>query len=71
MTNENVRFSNKGWARKAMMILVDKMIVFETVYKYAGFGDHRIGFKFTDKSGNERTIWPDGEILLDVIRTSA
>ena len=70
MTTKTARYSNKGHARKAMTILVDKLVEFSTVYEYIGFGDHRIGLKFTDKNGKERMIWPIDDMLVEVIRNS-
>ena len=70
MTNENVRFTNKSWARKAMTILVDKRVEFKTIYEYTGVDGYRIGLEYIDQSGANRKIWPDGDMLVDVIRTS-
>jgi len=53
-----------------MTILVDQLVEFKTVYEYIGFGDHRIGLKFTDKNGKERLIWPIDDMLVEVIRNS-
>ena len=68
--NENVRFSNKGWARKAMTILVDKRVEFKIIYEYTGIDGYCIGLEYTDKNGEKRKIWPISKILLDVVRTS-
>ena len=68
--NETVRYINKSWARKAMTILVDARVEFTTIYKYTGIDGYLIGLEYTDKSGEKRVSWPDGEILLDVLRTS-
>jgi hypothetical protein len=63
-------FCDKNWARKAMTILLDKRVVFETVYTYIGYDVYRIGVKYKDKFGEERTIWPIDERFLNTIRES-
>jgi len=68
--NEKVRYSNKGLARKAMTILLDKGVVFTTFYEYAGYGEHRIRLDYTDKNGEQRQVWPVDEMMVDVIRCS-
>jgi uncharacterized protein (DUF1684 family) len=68
--NEKTKYSNKGWARKAMTVLLDKRVPFETIYEYAGYDEYRIGLKYTDKNGSQRLVWPMDEMLFDVIRTS-
>jgi len=68
--NENVRFTNKNHTRKAMTILIDKQVVFKTVYEYTGIDGYCIGLEYTDKIGEQRLIWPVDDTLVDVVRTS-
>ena len=70
MTNENARYVNKSWARKAMTILIDKQVEFTTIDEYTGIDGYRIGLEYTDRSGEKRVAWPDGEILLNVLHKS-
>jgi hypothetical protein len=68
--SEKVRYSNKGWARKAMTILLDKGVAFTTFYEYIGYGEHRIRLDYMDKNGEKREVWPIDEMIVDVIRCS-
>ena len=68
--NETVRYINKSWARKAMTILIDARVEFKTLYKDTGVDGYLIGLEYTGKSGIKYENWVDGEVLLDVIRTS-
>jgi hypothetical protein len=47
--NGDAYYSNKGWARKAMTILVTKMCMFQTIDRtkeHGAFGEYELGVKF-------------------------
>ena len=71
--NENARYSNKSWARKAMTILLDKMVLFEVVDRTTKgreyFGVYELGLKFYANGPCEWVIvWPTSESDLNDIR---
>ena len=70
--NDNARYSNKRWARKAMTILINKMKLFEVVDRTAkGFASHagiyELGVKFFSSREGIVTIWPTCEDDLNEI----
>ena len=70
--NGNAYYSNKKWARKAMTILLDKMVMFETVDQRENeqrpFGEYQLGIKFFASDQGTVTIWPTCESDLNEIR---
>ena len=71
--NGNAYYSNKGWARKVMTILLDKMVMFETLERreneQCAFGEYQIGVKFfSSVRGTSVTIWPTCESDLNEVR---
>ena len=70
--NGNAYYSNKGWARKAMTILLDKMVMFETVERRENelrpFGENQLGIKFFASGQGMITIWPVDESDLSEVR---
>jgi hypothetical protein len=60
--NRNVYYSNKVWARKAMTILMNKTVMFETVERRENeqrpFGEYELGLKFHARGHGWVTIWP-------------
>jgi len=70
--NGNAYYSNKGWARKAMTILLDKMVMFETVEqrenKQRPVGEYQLGIKFFASGQGMVTIWPTCENDLNEVR---
>jgi len=72
--NDDARYSNKGWARKAMTILINKMRLFEVVDRTAkGYetyaGVYELGVKFFSAHQGTVTVWPTCEDDLDEINT--
>ena len=70
--NGNAYYSNRGWARKAITILLDKMVMFEMVDRRENerrpFGEYQLGVKFCEGSDGWVTVWPTGEDDLNKIR---
>jgi hypothetical protein len=70
--NGNAYYSNKGWTRKAMTILLEKMIMFETAERrendHCAFGEYQLGIKFFARHQGWVTIWPKDESDLNEIR---
>ena len=68
-------YSNKIWARKAMTILIDKTVTFETVERRENeqrpFGEYELGLKFITRNGECVTIWPTCESDLNEVRALA
>ncbi|MCL2119691.1 MAG: hypothetical protein FWH27_14845 [Planctomycetaceae bacterium] len=70
--NGNAYYSNKGWARKAMTILINKMKLFEVVDRTAkGYetyaGVYELGVKFFSSRKGMVTVWPTCEDDLNEI----
>ena len=64
---QNAFFSNRGYARKGITILIDAMVMFETVERsvdHGSFGEWPLGFKF-----NDTIVYPAEPGDLDKIRT--
>ena len=68
--NEKVRYTNKGLARRAMTILLDRKVVFTTFYEYVSHDEYCIRLDYTDKNGEKRQIWPVDEMMINEIRYS-
>ena len=71
MTSEDARYSNKGYLRKAITILLNKMILFEVVDRpatnYKSYdGVYELGVKFYS-SGTMNTIYPTDQSDLNTI----
>jgi len=70
--NGNAYYSNKMWARKAMTILLDNMVMFETVDQRENeqrpFSEYQLGIKFYARGQGMVTIWPVDESDLSEVR---
>jgi len=68
----NAYYSNKRWARKAITILIDRTVIFETVERRENerrpFGEYQLGLKFFIAGQGTVTIWPTCESDLNEIR---
>ncbi|MGL6196593.1 MAG: hypothetical protein ACRC2T_17405 [Thermoguttaceae bacterium] len=70
----NARYTNKNWARKAMTILLDEMVMFTTDTRRTGqmpLDEYELGIKFHAKEQGEVTLWPTCESDLSEIRDLA
>lgn len=68
--NGNAFYSNKGWAKKAMTLLVNKMAMFETRDRSVNdgmFGEYQLGLRFYVSGEGYRTVFPTGQSDLDEI----
>ena len=69
--NGNAYYSNKGWTRKAITILLDQMVMFETVERpkeRGAFGEYELGLKFYARNQGWVTLWPIDQSDLNEIR---
>ena len=70
MTATKAYYTNKNYARKAMTILVERMVMFETVERKESstLHGHELGVKFS--AGNqEYTFYPTDESDVNEIRS--
>jgi hypothetical protein len=70
--NGNAFYSNKAWAKRAMTILVNEMIMFETEdrsVKDGAFGEHELGMRFYVSNQGWTTLWPHDESDLNELRS--
>lgn len=64
---ENAFFSNKGYARKGMTLLVNAMVMFETIERpveHGAFGEWQLGLKF-----NGAVVYPEDQSDLREIKS--
>ena len=70
--NGKAFYSNKGWAKRAMTILVNEMIMFETEERSVeggAFGENQLGMKFYVSVQGWTTLWPVDESDLNELRS--
>ena len=70
--NGNAFYSNKGWAKRAMTILVNEMIMFETEERSVeggALGEYQLGMKFYVSGQGWTTLWPVDESDLNELRS--
>jgi hypothetical protein len=70
--SRNAYYGNKQWVRKAMTILLDKMVMFKTVDRRENegkpFGEFELGLEFSTREQGPIIIWPTCESDLNEIR---